>query len=216
VEGRTNRGGLSRAAAFGQAPWPAVTTSSITGSSPRYPDPMTLEFSWSGSPQDALTVRQPELRRGECFVELEEEAGFFVVGLGEVNHARVGPTSMRKPQSRPARDDCGTSQTSIYERAFVKRGWCRFRVAGFPHIPLAVGFGRSGPSQTCPRPNGRATRNTSSEPEAEGEFVSLHAGSVRSVAERDVIRSTIYSGSPGLPDVATKPESKGRHHSFSR
>ena len=22
---------------------------------------------------------------------------------------------------------------------------------GFPHIPFAVGFGRSGPSQTCPR-----------------------------------------------------------------
>ena len=27
--------------------------------------------------------------------------------------ARVGPTSMRKPLSRPERDDCGTSQTSI-------------------------------------------------------------------------------------------------------
>src|SRR4029453_6539211 len=26
---------------------------------------------------------------------------------------RVGPTSMRKPLSRPERDDCGTSQTSI-------------------------------------------------------------------------------------------------------
>ena len=36
------------------------------------------------------------------------------------------------------------------------------------------------------------------------------------LAERDVIRSTIYSGSTGLPDVAIKPESKGRHHSISR
>src|SRR4029453_7288609 len=27
--------------------------------------------------------------------------------------ARFGPTSMRKPLSRPERDDCGTSQTSI-------------------------------------------------------------------------------------------------------
>ena len=44
----------------------------------------------------------------------------------------------------------------------------------------------------------------------------LNAGSVRSVSRRDVIRSTIYSGSPGLPDVATKPVSKGRHHSLSR
>ena len=63
---------------------------------------------------------------------------------------------------------------------------------------------------------GRATRNTSSEPEAEGELLSLDAGSVRSVSRRDVIRSTIYSGSPGRPDVAIKPESKGRHHSISR
>src|SRR5262245_44057643 len=50
--------------------------------------------------------------------------------------ARVGPTSMRKPLSRPERDDHGTSQTSIYERAFVKRGRCGFCVAGLPHIPF--------------------------------------------------------------------------------
>jgi hypothetical protein len=130
--------------------------------------------------------------------------------------ARFGPTSMRKPLSRPERDDHGTSQTSIYERAFVKRGRCGFCVAGLPHIPLAVGFGRSGPSQTYPRTNGRATRNTSSEPEAEGEVFSLHAGSIRCGSRHDVIRSTIYSGSPGLPDVATQPGSKGRHHSFGR
>ncbi len=36
------------------------------------------------------------------------------------------------------------------------------------------------------------------------------------LAERDVIRSTIYSGSTGLPDVAIKPEYKGRHHSIAR
>ena len=40
---------------------------------------------------------------------------------------------------------------------------------GLPHIPFAVGFGRSGPSQTCPRTSRCATRNTSSEPEAEGD-----------------------------------------------
>ena len=45
-------------------------------------------------------------------------------------------TSMRKPLSRPERDDCGTSQTSIYERAFVKRGRCGFCVAGLPHMPF--------------------------------------------------------------------------------
>jgi hypothetical protein len=130
--------------------------------------------------------------------------------------ARISPMSIRKPLSRPERDDCEVLQTSIYERAFVNRGSCRFCVAGFPPIPLAVGFGRSGPSQTCPRTNGCAGRNASSEHEAEGEFFSLHGGSVRRVSRRDVIRSTIYSGSPGLPGVATKPESKGRHHSFSR
>ena len=43
---------------------------------------------------------------------------------------------------------------------------------------------------------GRAARNTSSEPEAEGDRFSLNAGSVRSVGRRDVIRSTIDSGSP--------------------
>src|SRR5262249_3395363 len=109
---------------------------------------------------------------------------------------------MRKPLSRPERDDGGTSQTSIYERASVKRGRCGLCIAGLPHIPLAVGFGRSGPYQTSPQTNGRAARNTSPEPEAEGEVFSLSAGSVRRVSRRDVIRSTIYPGSPGPPDVA--------------
>src|SRR5262249_55971036 len=68
----------------------------------------------------------------------------------------------------------------------------------------------------CPPTNGRAARNTSSEPEAEGEVFSLSAGSLRRVSRRDVIRSTIYPGSPGPPDVATKPVSKGRRHSFGR
>ena len=39
---------------------------------------------------------------------------------------------------------------------------------GLPHIPFAVGFGQSGPSQTWPRTIGCAPRNTSSEPKAEG------------------------------------------------
>jgi hypothetical protein len=33
------------------------------------------------------------------------------------------------------------------------------------------------------------------------------------LADRDVIRSSIYSGSPDYSDVTIKPESKGRHHS---
>src|SRR5208337_2571629 len=47
---------------------------------------------------------------------------------------------------------------------------CRFCVAGLPHIPFAVGFGRSCPSQTCPQTIQCAPRDTSSEPEAEGEL----------------------------------------------
>jgi hypothetical protein len=75
--------------------------------------------------------------------------------------ALLGPTSMRKPLSRPERVDRGTSQTSNYERSFVKRGRCGFCIVSLPHIPLAVGLGRSGPSQTCPQTNGRAAHNTS-------------------------------------------------------
>ena len=37
--------------------------------------------------------------------------------------------------------------------------------------PFTVGFGRSGPAQTCPRTIQCAPRNTSSEPEAEGELL---------------------------------------------
>ena len=48
-----------------------------------------------------------------------------------------------------------------------------------------------------------------------GRASSLSAGSVRSVDRRDVIRSTIYWGSPDSSDVANKPESKRRHHSIS-
>ena len=42
---------------------------------------------------------------------------------------------------------------AIYERGAVKRGGADFVSRAFPHIPFAVGFGRSGPSQTCPRTN---------------------------------------------------------------
>jgi hypothetical protein len=48
---------------------------------------------------------------------VEERLGFFRVSRSRKRSpgslARVGPTSMRKPLSRPERDDCGTSQTSI-------------------------------------------------------------------------------------------------------
>ena len=87
---------------------------------------------------------------------------------------------------------------------------------GFPAHPPRRRLRSIWPISDLATDSGRATRNTSSEPEAEGVFFSLHAGRLRSGGRRDVIRSTIYSGSPGQPDVATKLESKGRHHSMAR
>jgi len=63
---------------------------------------------------------------------------------------------------------------------------------------------------------GCATRNTSSEPEAEGELSPSLPAVYEALAERDVIRSTIYSGSTVGSAVAIKPVSKERHHSKKR
>src|SRR6516165_11776924 len=63
---------------------------------------------------------------------------------------------------------------------------------------------------------GYATRNTSSEPEAEGELSPSLPAVYEALAERDVIRSTIYSGSTVGSAVAIKPVSKERHHSEAR
>jgi hypothetical protein len=61
-----------------------------------------------------------------------------------------------------------------------------------------------------------ATRSTSSEPEAEGEFSPFLLAVYEALAERDVIGSTIYSGSTVGSAVAIKPVSKERHHSAAR
>jgi hypothetical protein len=63
----------------------------------------------------------------------------------------------------------GAKNEAIYERADVKRGGADFVERVSRTSPFAVGFGRSGPSQTCPPRSGCATRDTSSEPEAEGD-----------------------------------------------
>jgi hypothetical protein len=60
------------------------------------------------------------------------------------------------------------------------------------------------------------TRNTSSEPEAEGGLPPSLPAVYEALAERDVIRSTIYSGSTFGSVVAIKPVSKERHHSIAR
>ena len=78
---------------------------------------------------------------------------------------------------------------------------CRSCVAAFPHTPFAVGFGRSGPSQTCPRTRWSQTENTSSdEPEAVGALPPSMPAVSESVSRRDVIRflglaNTIFSAS---------------------
>jgi hypothetical protein len=43
--------------------------------------------------------------------------------------ARVGPTSMRKPLSRPERDDCGTSRTSIRRHSQLRSALRKYAVA---------------------------------------------------------------------------------------
>ena len=113
--------------------------------------------------------------------------------------------------------DEGLDETKPSMRGRMSSEAVQILCRGLPHIPFAVGFGRSGPSQTSSAVEVVVhTRHTSSEPEAEGERSPSTAGSVRGDGRRDVIRSTIYSGSPGRPDVAIKPESKGRHHSMAR
>ena len=100
--------------------------------------------------------------------------------------------------------DGGTSSArrnkAIYERPVVKRGGADFCVAGSrtsPSPSASVDLADLGPA---PRFRvARATRDTSSEPEAEGGTLSLTADDVRGGGRRDVIRSTISSGSSDGP-----------------
>ena len=46
---------------------------------------------------------------------------------------------------------CKKRQTKPSMRGPVSSEAVQILCRGFPHIPFAVGFGRSGPSQTCPR-----------------------------------------------------------------
>jgi hypothetical protein len=52
--------------------------------------------------------------------------------------ARVGPTSMRKPLSRPERDDCGTSQTSIRRHPPRRSARRMYTVAPIPYRGVAM------------------------------------------------------------------------------
>jgi hypothetical protein len=123
---------------------------------------------------------------------------------------------VRYSQTKPDTHLLRRSQTPIYERALVKRGGADFvsrasRTSPSPSASVDLAHLRPVRGR-----GGRATRNTSSEPEAEGDLPPSMPAVYESVSRRDVIRSTIYSGSPGLPSVATKPVSKGRHHSLFR
>jgi hypothetical protein len=100
---------------------------------------------------DSRHDSRPSLRRSKSHDSGRAEGSRRIKG-------RPRTTARRRGARRPS-----------IERGLVKRGRCRFCVMGLPHIPLAVGFGRSGPTQTRPRTDGCATRNTSSQPEPEGE-----------------------------------------------
>ncbi|MBV8318896.1 MAG: hypothetical protein JOZ53_28500, partial [Planctomycetaceae bacterium] len=56
--------------------------------------------------------------------------------------------------------DSSAPTEAIYERGEVKRAGADSVSREPPHIPLAVGVGRSGPSQTPPTVPGRATPGT--------------------------------------------------------
>jgi hypothetical protein len=110
----------------------------------------------------------------------------------------------------------GDTQDSIYERAFVKRGGADFvfrvsRTSPSPSASVDLAHLRPVRGQLVVQP---ATHPLSPRPRE--SYPPSMPAVIRSVSRRDVIRSTIYSGSTGLPDVATKPVSKGRHHSRSR
>jgi len=121
---------------------------------------------------------------------------------------------------RGGRDGAGdprkAQNEAIYERPVVKRGGADFVSQGSrtsPSPSASVDLAHLRPVRGRV---GRAPRDTSSEPEAEGDCSPSMPAVYEALAERDVIRSTIYSGSTGLPDVAIKPEYKGRHHSIAR
>src|SRR6516162_6594338 len=104
----------------------------------------------------------------------------------------------------------------IYERCVVKRGGADFgsRAPAHPlRLRLRSIWPISDPSadELVVQP---ATHPLSPRPRE--SCPSLRTGSVRSVGRRDLIRSTIYSGSTDRSDVAITPESKGRHHSPRR
>src|SRR5262249_27530006 len=52
--------------------------------------------------------------------------------------ARVGPTSMRKPLSRPERDDYGTSQTSLRRHPQRRSALRGYAVAPIPYRGVAM------------------------------------------------------------------------------
>jgi hypothetical protein len=135
-------------------------------------------------------TRQVATRPSESNSEFEEN----VAKSRTVGSATSIECTHESPMGRDANTRIARANPSM--RGPVSSEAVQILGRGLPHIPLAVGVGRSGPSQTCPRTIQACTRNTSSEPEAEGE-VPLSAGSVRSVDRRDVIRSTIYSGITG-------------------
>ena len=103
---------------------------------------------------------------------------------------------------------------AIYERGSVKRGGADFVIGSSRTSPVAVGFGRSGPSRPAGGRSGCASRSHPLSLRSR-EFPPS-TDTVRCAGRRDVIRSTIYSGSPDRSDVAISPTSKGRRQSKRR
>ena len=110
------------------------------------------------------TVRPPPGQDGNGVIDSPADpAGNGVIGQQNSSSLPRAPR-FRKPSPRPSHhsftdDDHDFQNEAIYERESVKRGRCRFCGRDFPHIPFAVGVGRSGPSQTCRRTSWCASRS---------------------------------------------------------
>src|SRR5271157_1632235 len=122
-----------------------------------------------GRPKQLLVqgLRAPKSRRSGPS-KVSSPGSAFWDGANEAN-PKPRLTSCRQRDNVQIAPFSPVKPTHLSEAGCQARR-CRFCVAGLPHIPFAVGFGRSCPSQTCPQTIQCAPRDTSSEPEAEGEL----------------------------------------------
>ncbi|MBV8612020.1 MAG: hypothetical protein JO034_31830 [Singulisphaera sp.] len=110
------------------------------------------EALFDGGPSGAARLRA-ELAQDRVLRTALQEVGRLQRERAEA--AAAGATDRAAGSADPA-----APTEAIYERGEVKRAGADSVSREPPHIPLAVGVGRSGPSQTPPTVPGRATPGT--------------------------------------------------------